>query len=241
MKSTRENKPFSLEDIEKGLMLAGMILPGTVNDLNERLELEAFEKKLKSKKSQVYFKRSVLAAEIVSELHNEATFGRVKFQKLVYLCEHAANLDLKERYDKQVAGPFDRKFMHGIENEFKKQKWFRVDRETDGAITRSKYLPLENCDNYKQYYGSYFKDSVHLIKKIIDLLRKKKTDFTEIAATLFACYCEIKEKELQFNEDKLLTLFYAWSERKERFDKKVVLSTWQWLKDNELVQVNTNQ
>jgi hypothetical protein len=237
MKSPKnERRPsFSMEDFEKGLMLAGLTSPSNIVELNERTELDKYEKELNEEKAKLYFKRVVLAAEIASQLHSENTFGRIKFQKLVYLCEHAANMNLQDRYSKQTAGPFDNKFMHGIETEFKKQNWFEVQKIFEGNMKRSKYVPLENSDQYKKYYDAYFSQRNSNIQYIIDLFRNLKTDFTEIAATLYACFLEIKAKEEQFSEQSLLKLFYSWSDKKKRFDKDNVLSAWKWLNDKGLI------
>jgi uncharacterized protein YwgA len=236
MKSTKnEPAPFSIEDFEKGLMLAGLISPSNIVELNERTALEKYEKELLEEKSKLYFKRAVLAAEIASQLYSEPTFGRIKFQKLVYLCEHAANMKLQERYSKQIAGPFDNKFMHSIEKEFKKQNWFEVQKTFEGNMKRSKYVPLSSADQYKKYYSSYFSECSSNIQYIIDLFRNLRTDFTEIAATLYACFLEIKNRNEQFSEDRLLELFYSWSDKKKRFDQKTVKQTWQWLNEKGLI------
>lgn len=89
-------------------------------------------------KKQIYFRRVVLAAEIASKLHDQPTFGHVKFQKLVYLCEQVSSMNLHSSYSKQAAGPYDRKFMHSIDKEFNKQKWFDVKLENKDG--RNKYL-----------------------------------------------------------------------------------------------------
>ncbi|WP_162428194.1 hypothetical protein [Pontibacter pudoricolor] len=236
MKLTKpENKLFSMEDFEKGLMLAGLIAPSSVQELNERETLENFEKQQKKHQSAIYFKRAVLAAEIVFELHHEPTFGRIKFQKMVYLCEHVAKMNLKQRYSKQAAGPFDNKFMHSIEKEFLKQKWFTVEKRNEAGFTKSIYVPLPDVNKYKSYFETYFEESIDEIKYIIDLFRKQKTDFTEIVATLLACFWELTEKNEQFTQEKLLDLFYAWSDKKKRFDQNTVLTAWHWINDRQLI------
>lgn len=238
MKSTNhESRPFSMEDFEKGLMLAGLISPSTIEELKERDIVENYQKEQKANKSTEYFKRTVLAAKIASDLHEQSTFGRVKFQKLVYLCEHVAKLQTKHRYQKFAAGPFDNKFMHSIEKEFQKQKWFRVEKEKKGSMMRSTYIPLEGCEKYKPYYDRYFDNTSQAIQYIIDLFKDKKTDFTEIAATLAACYFEILEKNEPFSEDLLFAKFYSWSEQKQKFIPQNVSSVWQWIKDKNVILV----
>jgi hypothetical protein len=236
MKSTNNNNtPFSIEDFEKGLMLAGLISPSDIRELNERQALETHEKSLKQESKTTYFKRVVLAAEIANQLHAERTFGRVKFQKIMYLCEHAAEMNLQSRYSKQAAGPFDNKFMHTIELEFKKNKWFSVDKISDGGFTRTIYRTLENVENYKGYFTSYFKGEVESISKIINLFRTAKTDTAEIAATLYACRIELcnSGKTVFFRD--ILQLFYDWSEKKQRFDNTNVRAVWNWMVDVGLV------
>lgn len=241
MKSTKnESISFSMEDFEKGLMLAGVISPNTIQEIKERAILDNFDKEQKVSKSVQYFKRAVLAAKVASELHAEPTFGRVKFQKLVYLCEHICKLNTQDRYEKFAAGPFDSKFMHSIEKEFEKQKWFKVEKEKKGTITRSKYLPLSQCEKFKPYYERYFAQHAHSINHIIHIFRKEKTDFTEIAATLSACYFEIQKESELLSEKLLLDKFYSWSKEKERFDEKLVLFIWQWLKDNNIINIKND-
>lgn len=237
MKSIKsENMQFSTEDFIQGLMLAGYLSPATIEELNQRQALEEYEAKLTTVAPQnVYFKRVVLAAEIVSKLHEEPTMGRIKFQKLVFLCEHVANMDLHSRYSKQAAGPFDNKFMHSINREFKKNKWFAVEQVKSGIYNRSKYIPLENSEGFKRYYENYFKTENEHIQYIIELFRKTNTDFTELATTVFACVLELKSEYDTIQNDRLLTLFYNWSEKKNRFKEEQVIKSLTWLCDKGLV------
>lgn len=236
MKLTNNKRtPFSMEDFEKGLMLAGLVSPSNTCELSERMALEAHEREVKMQNRATYFKRVVLAAEIAQQLHQERTFGRVKFQKLVYLCEHVAQMDLLARYSKQAAGPFDNKFMHTIETEFKKNKWFNVEKIKEGNFTRTVYKPLENVENYKPYFSSYFGSQVESISKIINLFRSSKTDTAEIAATLYACRIELVNSGQPISFTDILELFYDWSEQKQRFDSTVVRTVWRWMVEKQLI------
>lgn len=236
-----------MSDFEKGLVLAGLLTPQSLRELEEVEALAKFEEAQKpaEKKKEpsvdaskkLYFKRVVLAAAIVSELHEEPTFGRIKFQKLVFLCEHAASMKLQDRYLKLAAGPFDNRFMHTIEREFERLKWFDVLKIKDGSMQRSKYIPLGNCDGYTKYFSSYFGDSEDNIRQIIELFRKRNTAFAEISATLFACYLEIKKELIEFTQEDLLRRFYKWSERKQQYDKATVISNWSWMQDQGLVEI----
>ncbi len=235
MKLIKKIKPYSIEDFEKGLMLAGYLSPTSISEINERNNLAEYEKKLEAEKSKIFFKRTVLAAEIVYQLQNESTFGRVKFQKLVYLCEHIAKMGLNNKYIKQVAGPFDNKFMHSIDFQFKKQKWFESEKIVQNGITRYKYRALENSNNYKKYYDSYFDECKAEIEYVINLFRKEKTDLAEISATIYGCLIDLKEKNILINNESLLIAFYNWSNEKRKFNEEYVKSTWKWMIEKNIV------
>lgn len=236
MKSTnKETKAFSLEDFEKGLMLAGYISPNSISEVHERNELDKYEKQLDQDRKNVYFKRAVLAAEIASQLHNEKTFGHVKFQKLVYLCEQVSSMNISNRYMKKAAGPFDNKFMHSIDKEFKDQKWFNVIKIKEGAFIKFQYIPLENLSKYKQYYDNYFKDFNEDIQWLINTFRNNLTNKVELVATLYACWIEIIEKKESFSDDLLFKRFYEWSKEKGKFTTQQLESCLKWMIENELV------
>lgn len=223
-----------MDDFEKGLVLLGLISPSNEAEVNEIAGLKEFEKEAAKHRQQLHFKRVVLAAEIVSKLYNEPSFGKIKFQKLVYLCEHVAHMDLAYRYSKQAAGPFDNKFMHSIHTEFKKLKWFDVQLIQKENFTQNKYLPLENANGYLSYYNSYFSDSNEDIQFIIDLFRTKSKNDTELAATVFACYLELSQKR-ELSKNSLLKLFYEWSEEKKRFREDQIIDSFYWLIQNRLI------
>lgn len=236
MKSIINNESwFTLEDFEKGLMLAGYIMPKSLSEFEEREALELYESEISVEKKNVYFKRVVLAAEIAYKLNHEPSLGRIKFQKLVYLCEHAAEMNLENRYLKQAAGPFDNKFMHTIAKEFEKNKWFEVRKEVNQNYTRHKYVPLENAEGYKNYYSRYFQQENEKIQYIIELFRHINTDKTELATTVFACYLELKTNQIGFTWDALLDLFYNWSDKKKRFPEKDVRASFDWLREKGLI------
>lgn len=247
MKAKKVNgNSLTMADFEKGLVLAGLLSPRNLQELEEVEALKEFDSQKKEAVSKViplskkepknmYFRRAVLAAEIVHNLHKEPTFGRIKFQKLFYLCEHAVFLHVQQKYQKQAAGPFDRKFMHSIVHEFKRQNWFIVENVKSGQYNRSVYMPLDGCLKFKEYYSRYFQQEDSVIQGILKKFKKKDSKFTEISATLFFCFHEMKDEGYPFNEKELLRRFYNWSERKTMFTEKSVLDNWNWMITEQLV------
>jgi len=204
------------------------------------IQNKSVEKKTVANKAPVktlpknsYFRRLVLAAEIASQLHEEPTFGHVKFVKIQYLCEEVCNMQLKSNYTKFAAGPLDYKSMYSIDAEFKKRKWFDVIKTNYGF----RYEPLENLSAYKKYYLNYFSNFASQINTIIDLLKREKTDFCEAVATLFAVWKENLKNKNRITETLLIKDFYAWSEAKKRFKEKYLSETINWMKENNIFPV----
>lgn len=198
----------------------------------EKQRFNETKEQTKKQSKNNYFKRVVLAGEIANQLHEEPTFGHIKFQKIVYLCEKVINLDVEKRYSKQVAGPFDNKFMHSIDLEFKKQKWFDVRQE--GKFKKYVYSPLENIPMQNVYFNRYFEQYKEDISWIIDTFRKSKTNKVELVATIYACLEEFKKENEMFSKNRLFEKIYSWSDRKLQFSEKEISNMHQWMIESEL-------
>jgi hypothetical protein len=257
-----ERKDIDQDKVDHILASMGFIFPRTENELDsfnrmfsghdyelkdykinpDKIISDAeFSNKVSSQKlsfesnKKSYFKRTVLAAEIVFQLHDEPTFGHVKFQKLMFLCENIDGINISYQYSKQAAGPYDNKLMHSIDSELKKQKWFEVKKEKSGKFTKCVFIPLENVGAHKQYYKSYFKSTHEKIQWVIDTFRKEKTDWVELIATLYACWMELKQQQQLINKRSLLSLLYNWSKEKEKYSEKKALEAINWMKENNVV------
>ncbi len=234
MKSTNKGK-FTFQDFEKGLMLAGYIAPANANEVQEKRLLDEYDKQNSKGKQIIYFKRAVLAAEIVSELKDERTFGRVKFQKLVYLCENVAHMELsEERYKKFAAGPFDNRFMHSINSEFKKQKWFEVKLTKDGNYSRPQYFELEHYNKYKEFYKSYYSRYDVAIHRVISLLKYERTTFVELIATIFYSWKEILGSNQVFSKELMYERVYSWAKEKAKYSHSDIDSALRWMEEKRL-------
>jgi len=198
-----------------------------------KLNSKAGKTKLKFEISKnTYFKRAVLAAEITSHLYSEPTFGSVKLQKLMFLCENIDSMNINFEYSKQAAGPYDNKFMHSIGIEFKRQGWFKVEKVKSGKIYRNVFVPLDKFGTHKDYFNRYFLKYQEKIQWIIDTFRKEKTDRVELIATLYACWMELSVNKRIISDEALLTLLYDWSVEKQKFSRLSAIQAIQWMKEN---------
>jgi hypothetical protein len=238
MKSTNKKK-FSFQDFEEGLMLSGYLTPMNANEIQEKKMLDDYDRQTAEAKRALYFRRAVLAAEIVNELKDERTFGRIKFQKLVYLCENVAHMNLmEERYRKFAAGPFDFRFMHSINKEFKKQKWFDVKISNEGNYSKSQYFELENKSKYKEYYKSYFAEFDKGIHRLIALLKNEKTDFVELVATIFYCWKELIDNKEVFQREIMYDKVYSWSKEKAKFSTRDIDNAIKWMEEKKITPIS---
>ncbi|MDD2945265.1 MAG: restriction endonuclease subunit S [Acinetobacter sp.] len=171
-----------------------------------------------------------LAAEITFQLHTEPTFGHLKLQKLIYLCQQLKHMDLAADFKQHAAGPYDPVMARYLDKEFKDRGWFSYDPKRN-----LKYKPLSKCNDHRSVFNKYFAKETSDIYALIGLFRTSKSDYIEIVATLFACWLRLLEKKLFVTEEQLLKDFYAWSEEKNRFSKAEVLNGYKWMKQNSVI------
>ncbi|MGN6211508.1 hypothetical protein [Parafilimonas sp.] len=176
-----------------------------------------------------YYRRTVLAAEIVYELHNEMTLGHLKLQKLIYLTQRTEKIDLPVNFLKQAMGPYDPKLMRSIDKQLSIKKWFVFQ-----ISEKLKYKPLEKAGSHKDDFNKYYKQEKEKIHWLIDTFRKVKSPRVEIIATLFACWEELLKRQLEVNDRNLLTYFFNWSEAKQKFTEGEVLKEIPWMRENNL-------
>lgn len=181
-----------------------------------------------------YFKKLVLAAEIAYQLHEEPTFGHVKFVKVYLLCDKVCEINLNSSYGRYAAGPLDPKQMRIFDAEFKRRRWFIVSKTHYGAY---KYTPDQKIDEYLVWYKRYFKNQLGDIGRVIELFRKKSSDFCEIVATVFFLWMDFNSNHKLVNNASLVKSFYEWDEKKKRFPEKDILNAIAWMNENEITPV----
>ena len=200
-------------------------------------QIEATLKKQGAQKNKLlFFKRVVLAAEIVNNLYNERTFGHVKLQKLMYLCEQVSNMELSSRYTKQAAGPYDAKFMHTIDRELERLKWFNIEIKQGSKYKTYEYSLGEKIGSYKSYYYNYYNENLNSIKWLIETFGKPQTKKVELVATIYSCLEEFIKNKEEFTSDLLLQRVMDWSkEKKKKFTPVDISNAHNWMIEKGLV------
>lgn len=188
---------------------------------------------IEKRSANPYFKRTVLAAEIVHRLHREPTFGHVKLQKLFFLIEHEVEAtDFDTHYTRQAAGPLDRKLLFSIDRQLQQQKWYKP-IQSQG---RHMYMPMEHAGNHRKYYETHWLSHDVTIQRIISLFRALDTERCEIVATLYAAWNDILLSGQSPTDDQIVDeVVNHWHEKKQRIEKSRWTKALQWMRENNLV------
>ena len=169
-----------------------------------------------------------LSAEIIHCLHNEPTFGRVKHQKILHLCEHIAQLkEIDGHYSRQAAGPLDGRMLHAVEADLKKLKWYAaVPRESFGHA----YQPLAKAGGHANDFAALWPDRVEKIRDLIELMRRWDTDKCELFATAYAAWNDLLIWGREPTDDAILhEILERWHPDKKRFTRKRWKSMLDWI------------
>ena len=177
-----------------------------------------------------FYKRTLLAAEIVDQLHTEPTLGHLKLQKLIFLCQKTQDMQLPTNFLQQAAGPYDPKMARSIDKQLRDKKWFEY-RKSE----LHKYQPLDEAGSHKSDFEKYFADDLSAISRIISLFRRARSEEMEAVATLYACWEELLKSGNEISNDLLTNKFYAWSEQKSRFPVEKLEKTISWMTDKGIV------
>jgi type I restriction enzyme S subunit len=182
-----------------------------------------------------YYRRTVLAAEIVWQLHKEPTLGHLKLQKLIYLCQKSADMQLPTNFLRQAMGPYDNRLMRSIDKQLKEKKWFEYKKEQV-----LKYQPLENAGQHHNDFLKYFSAESEGIQFIIDKFRNVLSREIEIWATLYACMDNMLNENVIFSEASLLQRFYEWSEEKKKFSEDQIKRVFSRMKETGIIPKGFN-
>jgi type I restriction enzyme S subunit len=183
------------------------------------------------KKENKAFKRNVLAAEIIHQLYTEPTFGHVKFEKIMFLCEKSTGYNFSD-YQRAAAGPYDNKAIRGIDSQLKKLRWFEAKKEGGRFI----YKPLEKAGEHQQYFNRYYINGKVKIAFIIDLLRTFDTERCEIVATLYSAWLDfLQDNKTPSDKTIVDEVLNNWHDAKKRIQRDRWEKALMWMKENNLV------
>ncbi|MBQ4808096.1 restriction endonuclease subunit S [Phaeobacter sp. HS012] len=184
------------------------------------------------KEAPTAFKRSVLAAYIADTLCDQPTFGRVKFQKLLHLCE--AHLEIKEvagNYHRDAAGPFDTQMMRSVHSQIDKQGWIAPVKGDKGWT----YARGEKVDSYRDHFDRYFGNRKEALEDLLALIAPMKTQQAEIVSTAFAAWNDLLLEGKTPSDDEIVNLILNdWTESKRQISSDRWHGALAWMREKGL-------
>ncbi|HTV57207.1 MAG TPA: restriction endonuclease subunit S, partial [Terriglobia bacterium] len=183
--------------------------------------------------------RVIVGAEIAQRHQGNSKFGRVKFQKELYLADaHAGISELEGTYLREAAGPLDRTLVEETERGMETSAFFRTAlpdiHAKSGGVT---YTPLEKAGQHVTELASLLGPRVEVLRTVIDLLRDFETRSVEAVATLYAVWNDaLIDGETPDDAAIIRGVLNDWHpEKQEKFTKADLQHWLDWMKRNGLV------
>ena len=224
----RRDKTRALKQAMMQELLTGrtrLVLPAVTETRRE-------SERTDGRRANIYFKRSVLAAEIIDRLHHEPTFGHVKFEKMIYLVEQLCDVDTGSEYHRDAAGPYDNRAIRSIDSQLRKQKWFDAQK----SESRYRYEPMANRGKHKEYFERYFGGISAAFDTVIETFRGFTTERCEMVATLFAAWSDLLQQKGPISDDAIVNeVLNNWHESKKRIPEDRWRKALAWMRDHGFV------
>lgn len=181
------------------------------------------------------FKRAVLAAYIADRMCDQATFGKVKFQKTLHLAEEHLGIDEVEgQYYRKAAGPFDPGMMRSVHSQLKKRGWITAE-EREGK-KGTKYRRGAKINAYKTYFDRYFGDKKEAIDGLLTLIGRMDTQQAEIVSTSFAAWNDLLIEGKNPSDDEIVHLIWNdWNKSKRNIARKRWYDALSWMRSKDIV------
>ena len=186
---------------------------------NEKVELTKVD----------YHKRLILAAEIVYQLQNDNHLGHLKLEKMIYLCKNVNNISLHTNFLKQAMGPYDPVMIRSLDKRFLSNGWFKYNY---GSFP--KYTALEKVGDHRLWFNRYYENQIEEINSLIKTFRVFSGDQIELVVTIFDCWKDILEDEMEPEIELITKKVYAWSDNKIKFSQGQINNAVSWMTEKRI-------
>lgn len=183
--------------------------------------------------------RGLIAAEIVERSAHQATFGRVKLQKIAYLAEvHAGVSELEGVYLREAAGPLDRDMISVMEREAAALSGIRVE-QPDGPGSAVIYRLGDQRGAHRQDLATLLSDRAARFDKLIADIATIDTKGAEAVATLYAVWNDaLIDGRTPSDMEIAHAVLSEWHPEKAKKFRTDELQTWLgWMRRHGLVPV----
>ena len=178
----------------------------------------------------------LVAAEIIRKHEGLQKFGRVKFQKIVYLAEaHCGVHEFGGKYQREAAGPLDRVLLNNLEGQLAETGLYRAEQTQDGgAVT---YKALGSSEDKRNALSRALGDRADGFRDMLAKLREMDTHGVEAITTLYAVWNDfLIEGEAPDDRAIITGVLQDWHpEKKDKF-RTDELQTWLgWMRRNDFI------
>jgi restriction endonuclease S subunit len=186
--------------------------------------------------------RGLIAAEIIERSAHQATFGRVKLQKIAFLTEAHVGVDeLAGSYTREAAGPLDRAMIDEMESSAQNIAGVTVD-QAGGTGTTVCYRPGEQRGAHRNELADWLgADRMAKLDKLIADFAALTTKSAEAVATLYGVWNDaIIEGASPTEEDIISGFLNDWHPEKPRKFRADELPEWLgWMRRHGIVPTGT--
>ena len=178
----------------------------------------------------------LIAAEIIRIHARAQKFGRVKFQKIIYLAEaHCGVHEFGGEYQREAAGPLDRVLLHTLEGQLAETGLYRAEQAEDGgAVT---YKTMGSDDYESNALARTLGERADRFRHMLTKLREMDTHAVEAITTLYAVWNDfLIDGEAPDDRAIIKGVLEDWHpEKKDKF-RTNELQTWLgWIRRNDFI------
>jgi len=135
--------------------------------------------------------RTIFAAEIVDRMHADRSFGQVKLQKMLFLCEyHSRVAEIEGCYSRYERGPHDPQLIDEVESKLKQREWFEEYRR-DPKKNSHAYRPLARAGEHRTTFQELWPEQGRVVVELIERMLNWETERCERVATLYAAWNDL--------------------------------------------------
>lgn len=152
--------------------------------------------------------RGLIATEIIERSAHQATFGRVKFQKIAFLAEaHVGISELAGSYTREAAGPLDRALIEEMESGARSIAGIEREQPGGSGTTNTYRLGPQRGAHRQELAGWLGEDRTAKLDKLIGDFSALSTKEAEAVATLYGVWNDALSEGASPNDDEIISGF----------------------------------
>ncbi|MEZ0497515.1 restriction endonuclease subunit S [Sphingomonas sp. IW22] len=182
--------------------------------------------------------RALVGTEIIERSAGQATFGRVKFQKLAFLAEgHVGISELAGSYTRAAAGPLDGALIDDMERGAHSIAGITADQAGGTGTTVSYRLGQQRGAHRQELADWLGPDRAAKLDKLIDDFAGLTTKQAEAVATLYGVWNDLLSEGATPSDDDIITGFLDdWHpEKREKFRAGELAKWLGWMRRHGIV------